>query len=48
MSLFKTGPRSFCRTAKSKHKLLLFEVHKSSSLVQVTEVVLSLDCVAGV
>ena len=41
ISLFKTGPTCICRTAKSKHKLLLFEVHKSSSIVQVTKVVLS-------
>ena len=37
------GPRCSCRTAKSKHKLLLCEVHKSSSIVQVTTVVLSLQ-----
>ena len=43
ISLFKTGPRCSCRTAKSKHKLLLCEVHKSSSIVQVTTVVLSLQ-----
>ena len=43
ISLFKTGPRCSCRTAKSKHMLLLCEVHKSSSIVQVTTVVLSLQ-----
>ena len=43
ISLFKTGSRCSCRTAKSKHTLLLCEVHKSSSIVQVTTVVLSLQ-----
>ena len=42
MRLFKTGPRFSRGTSKLKHKLLLFEVHKSSSIEQVTKVVLSL------